>query len=116
MFRWSIFTLAALSALLCAVSSPAGFQPTSPSWPQFRGPNRDDISPDKGLLQAWPKDGPALLWKHNGVGGGYSSVTMTGNKVFTLGNRGSDTYAYALDRNSGNQLWETKIGVAGGNL
>src|SRR5882762_4164980 len=101
MFRWSILSFVALIALLSACAKPAEFQPqtSSPqtsSWPQFRGPNRDDISPDKGLLQEWPKDGPPLAWKESGVGAGFSSVAIAGNKVFTLGNRGSDTYVYAL--------------------
>ncbi|MBN1443690.1 MAG: hypothetical protein JXA90_13355, partial [Planctomycetes bacterium] len=39
-------------------------------WPQWRGPNRDDISSDKGLLTKWPSGGPALVWKATGLGGG----------------------------------------------
>src|SRR5262245_59413808 len=40
-------------------------------WPQWRGPNRDGISPEKGLLKTWPKDGPNLAWQANLGGAGY---------------------------------------------
>ena len=36
--------------------------PSSTDWPQWRGPNRDGISRETGLLQAWPKTGPPLVW------------------------------------------------------
>ena len=34
-----------------------------PGWPQWRGPRRDGISDEKGLLASWPEGGPKLLWK-----------------------------------------------------
>ena len=37
-------------------------------WPQWRGPNRDGISKETGLLKEWPKAGPKLLWKAEGLG------------------------------------------------
>ena len=54
-------------------------------WPQFRGPRRDDVSTDTGLLKAWPKNGPPLIWEAKGAGRGYSSVSMAGGRVYTLG-------------------------------
>src|SRR5688572_14051589 len=98
MFRGSVFTMAALMALLSVVSGPAASQSGETSWPQFRGPNRDEISTDRNLLRAWPKQGPPLAWKAQGVGEGFSSVAVAGGKVFTMGNRGSDSYVYALDK------------------
>ena len=32
-------------------------------WPQWRGPNRDGLSPEVGLLRQWPASGPRLLWQ-----------------------------------------------------
>src|SRR5580704_16242289 len=51
--------------------------------PQFRGPSRTGVSEDKGLLKEWPKDGPAVVWKCPGVGDGFSSVSIAGDRVFT---------------------------------
>ena len=42
-------------------------------WPQWRGPNRDGISKEKGLLQEWPTEGPTLVWQKNELGDGYST-------------------------------------------
>ena len=70
-------------------------------WPQFRGPHRDNISPDKGLLQEWPREGPAEVWKATGVGKGFSSVSVAGDKVFTMGDQGDSGFVFALDRDTG---------------
>ena len=49
----------------------AGPQEAKPGeWPTWRGPNRDGISPETGLLTEWPADGPPLLWTANGIGTG----------------------------------------------
>src|SRR5438105_15611724 len=55
-------------------------------WPQFRGPHRDDISPDQGLLKQWPKNGPRIVWKAKGIGSGYSIVTLAGGTIVNLAN------------------------------
>src|SRR5262249_28354869 len=77
---------------------------------------RDDVSTDKGLLKEWPKEGPPLAWKATGVGGGYSSVSVAGGKVYTLGNKGRSTHLFALDRQTGKQLWSAEVGPSGGDL
>jgi len=94
---------------LLAVSSAA-------DWPQFRGPNRDDISKETGLLKSWPKDGPPLVWQAKDLGGGYSSVSVAGDRIFTLGNKGSISKVVALDRVNGKIIWSADVGQAGGNL
>jgi len=66
-------------ALLYATIPPA--VAAEPNWPQFRGPNRDDISADKGLLTEWPKDGPPLVWKATGIGGGIDRLRGEGGET-----------------------------------
>lgn len=79
-------------------------------WPQFRGPNnRDAISPDKGLLKEWPADGPTLAWKAENLGTGFSSVSIAGGKVFTMGDRDDSCWIVALDLKDGKELWAAKI-------
>lgn len=114
MSRWSM-----LVVWLLFMASSAGLgaaEATSANWPQFRGPNRDDISPDKGLLRQWPKDGPRLLWKAKGLGGGYSTVAIAAGKIFTLGNLKGQTFVVAMSQVDGKQLWATELGKQGGNL
>lgn len=85
-----------------------------PDWPQFRGPHRDGLSPDTGLLQTWPADGPPLAWKAEGVGTGFSSVAVVGDKVVTMGDVGDACHVFAVRRADGKKVWQAKVGKAGG--
>jgi hypothetical protein len=85
-------------------------------WPQFRGPNRDDISQETGLLKSWPKDGPPLVWQAKELGSGYSSLSVAGDRVFTLGNKDKVSKVIALDRDNGKPVWSAEVGPAGGHL
>ena len=84
-------------------------------WPQWRGSERDGISREKGLLQAWPEGGPKLAWKTQGLGVGYSSVSVTGGKIYTLGDLDDGSYAIAIKESDGSPVWKTQIGEAGGH-
>ena len=66
------------------------------SWPQWRGPNRDGISHETGLLDAWPESGPPIVWKASELGGGYSSVAVAAGRVFTMGKFGGETRLVAV--------------------
>ena len=106
MNRRSLFFFLAPAALVCLAAGA--------DWPCFRGAKRDNRSPDTGLLKEWPKDGPELLWKATGVGQGFSSVSVAGDRVYTMGNKDGSAYLFALDRKKGGApLWEVKIGDGG---
>lgn len=79
-------------------------------WPQWRGPQRTGISTETGLLQLWPESGPPLQWQIPGIGEGYSSVSIADDRIFTMGNIGSDEYVFALDLTTGQMLWRTRNG------
>jgi outer membrane protein assembly factor BamB len=79
-------------------------------WPQWRGPDRSGVSLETGHLQVWPKDGPKLLWTFKNAGSGHSSCAIVGDKLYTLGTRGTDEVVLALDVNKGTELWFAKIG------
>jgi len=81
-------------------------------WPQWRGPGRDGKSPETGLLQSWPEGGPPLAWKATGLGAGFSSVAVAGERIYTLGDYGDAQYAIALARDGGGLVWKTPIGPA----
>ena len=49
---------------------------TAPYWPAFQGLRGDNVSDDTGLLREWPADGPPLMWTAEGIGQGYSSVSL----------------------------------------
>ena len=106
--RW----LAAVGLLLSLPLTGSSLR--SADWPQWRGPNRDGLSAETGLLKAWPKSGPKLLWKATGLGVGYSSIAIAKGKIFTMGDQKDASYLLALDL-SGKELWKTKLGKTGGN-
>ena len=71
-------------------------------WPQWRGPNRDGISKETGLLKEWPKDGPKLLWQVKDIGDGYSTPAVVGDRLYALGNKGLDEeFVHALSVSDG---------------
>ena len=85
---------------------------TGGHWPQFRGPNRSNVSPDSGLLKEWPKDGPPLLWKATNLGGGMGTVAVAEGRVYLLVFRDGIEYAVALDRGTGKEVWAASLGKA----
>src|SRR6516162_8180970 len=84
-------------------------------WPGWRGPERTGVSRQTGLLHQWPPGGPKLLWKATGLGGGYSTPSIAGGRLFVMGSRGDDEYVMALDLKDGRQLWSTRVGLVGEN-
>lgn len=105
--------------LLCAafvlVFSVPVLAAASADWPQFRGPNRDDVSTETGLLKEWPADGPKLVWTGTGIGSGYSTVSVVGGKIFTMGDKDGSSHVFALNEADGKIVWSTKVGKPGGN-
>ena len=71
-------------------------------WPQWRGPNRNAISTEQGLLQQWSTDKPPpTRWQASGLGGGDAGVVVRGGMVFTIGAQGSNVFCTALDEQTG---------------
>jgi outer membrane protein assembly factor BamB len=110
--RWILVpaALVAVLSLSTAVSNRA-----SDDWPQWRGPNRDGISTERGLLQSWPPSGPPPAWRATGAGAGYSSFAVANGRLYTLGARRDREYVIAYDAASGKQLWATDHGRRFGN-
>jgi outer membrane protein assembly factor BamB len=81
-------------------------------WPQWQGPQRDATSKETGLLQAWPKAGPPLTWRINGLGGGYSSPSVAKGRLFGMSSRGADEVVWALNEQDGKEVWVTRLGQA----
>lgn len=104
------FILTAAVALLSLASQAAA--QTAALWPQWRGPNRDGISKETGLLKQWPADGPPLVWKATGAGAGYSSFSIADGKLYTMGLRGNREFVIAFDVATGKEAWATAHGSA----
>jgi outer membrane protein assembly factor BamB len=78
-------------------------------WPQWRGPKRDDVSQETGLLKNWPRSGPPIAYTTRGLGGGYSTPSVAGGRVFGMGFRGDDEIVWALNEANGEMIWSRRI-------
>jgi len=107
MLKW--FSLSLLTVTLTLTLQAA-------DWPQWRGPNRDGISQDTGLLQEWPEGGPKVRWKRTDIGTGYSTPVVVGGKVFVQTSKGKEEFALCLDEKSGKDVWMERIGDVGAGV
>jgi outer membrane protein assembly factor BamB len=89
----------------CCFANAAEFD-----WPQWRGPDRSDVSKETGLLKKWPAEGPKRLWLFENAGNGYSGPAIANGKYFTIGTRDNSECVIALDANIGKELWTAKLG------
>jgi len=95
-------TVVFLSVLACG--SPAA------DWPQLRGPDRNGISKERGLLKEWPEAGPPLAWRTAGLGGGYSAPSIAAGRIYGMSNRGDEEVVWALSETDGKELWVKPLG------
>jgi outer membrane protein assembly factor BamB len=83
-------------------------------WPQWRGPQRNGLSSEAGLLKEWPTDGPTLRWKVADVGSGYSTPAVVADRLYLLANEGlDDEFVRALSVKDGKRAWSTRLGKVG---
>ncbi|NLX97844.1 MAG: PQQ-binding-like beta-propeller repeat protein [Rhodopirellula sp.] len=103
---------AALTTMLVHAAGPqAADKSPQPSWPDFHGPGRTNISPETGLLKQWPADGPPRIWTYSDCGSGYSGVTIAEGMIFTAGDFDEGEMLIALDMD-GKLLWKAPNGEA----
>ena len=79
-------------------------------WPQWRGPQRTGLSNETGLLKQWPAEGPRKVWSINGLGEGYGSLAIKGDRILVQGTNGSASVVYCLNRADGKTIWSAALG------
>jgi len=80
-------------------------------WPQWRGPNRDDVSTETGLLKKWPASGPKRAWVNEDAGLGYSGFAISGGKLYTMGLYDAEEKVVCIDAATGKKLWDSLVGA-----
>jgi outer membrane protein assembly factor BamB len=105
--------VAALAAGLCVslVAQSGPRRVRAGDWPELRGPNRDGVSVEKGLINTWKLNGENFLWRV--PYGGRSTPVVMGNRVYVQNPSGRGDQLQerimALDADSGKTVWEYKI-------
>jgi len=103
--------VASIGVLLSAQS--AARRVSLGDWPEARGPNRDGISQETGLIDKFALNGENFLWR--APYGGRSAPIAVGNRVCVQNpaGRGADLQerVICLDADTGKVLWEYKFNV-----
>lgn len=105
-------TLRIAMFLICSLIAAAAL--VAGDWPQWRGPDRDGISKETGLLKQWPTDGPKLVWQVKDIGSGFSTPAIVGDRIYLLSNNGlTDEACLCLKLKDADHLWSTHLGKVG---
>jgi outer membrane protein assembly factor BamB len=103
--RWTTGAL----ALALAATLPATAPAAAEDWPQFRGPRRDGVSGETGLLRDWAGGGPKQVWRKS-IGEGFSGIAVRGDRLFTMALDGENETALCLRAADGERVWATAVG------
>jgi outer membrane protein assembly factor BamB len=110
--------MARMFAAAAACLFPMTLSLSAADWPQWRGPNRDGVSAEKGLLKQWPSEGPKLLWKADLGGVGYGSPAVVGDRLYILAAEdaaeGRKEFAVCLNTKDGTPVWKKDLPVGEG--
>ncbi|MDW8223584.1 MAG: PQQ-binding-like beta-propeller repeat protein [Gemmatales bacterium] len=82
-------------------------QATDSAWPGWLGPNRNGISPERGLLESWPEAGlkERERWRVP-IGSGYSSPIVVAGRVYVMDYRKPHERLVCFDAATGQLLGE----------
>ena len=103
------------AALIVVGAVSLGGQSASFDWPQWRGPDRNGLSKETGLLSQWPRSGPTVAWSAAMLGAGYGSIAVQGDRVYVQGMRNRQSVVSTLNRADGKVVWVRILGPAGDN-
>src|SRR5207244_10971950 len=106
--------LGALVLVVSVVTSAQGPRRVAlGDWPEARGPNRDGVSPETGLVDRWALNGQNFLWR--APYGGRSAPIVMGNRVYVQNPSGRgptlQERVMALDADTGSVVWEDKFNI-----
>lgn len=92
----------------------AGFV-SADDWTGFRGNNSDGKSAEANLLAQWPDDGPELIWTADALGTGFSSVSISGDHLFTCGDIGDEQCVFCVSTVDGSEVWRSAVDASNEN-
>jgi outer membrane protein assembly factor BamB len=104
-----LFSFAALCAF-ALMPMMMGTIATEADWPQWRGPLRNGLSSETGLLKQWPEKGPTVTWSITNLGEGYGSLAIRADSIYVQGTRGAESAVFCLNRADGKTIWSVSLG------
>src|SRR5215831_9871424 len=69
--------------IVCGALAILALDAWADDWPQWMGPNRDDVWAEKGIVETFPAGGLKVLWRIP-IAGGYSGPAVAAGKVFVM--------------------------------
>ena len=97
---------------MALASVAAGQSSPGLDWPQWRGPDRNGLSQESGLMKPWPASGPPHVWSISNLGAGYGSISIKGNRIFAQGSNERQSIVFSLNRADGKGVWSKALGPA----
>lgn len=95
--------------LVLTLSAAAALAADRFDWPQWRGPDRSDVSKETGLLKEWPAGGPKRLWMFENAGVGFAGFAISQGRVYTLGTRDNSEILLCLNAADGREVWASPM-------
>ncbi len=100
-------TPAAVAVIVVAAAGVFAAFAEDTDWPQYRGPNRDGVSSETGLLGEWPEGGPREIWRTS-LGHGFSGISISAGRIYTMIGAGSEEFVVCLDVATGKEIWRRR--------
>jgi outer membrane protein assembly factor BamB len=94
--------------IFCIPTFIFALQTSALDWPQFQGPNRDAVSLERGILKTWPESGLKVIWRKP-LGEGFSGISVSGGKLFTMFDQGADQFVICMDAGTGKEIWRARL-------
>lgn len=105
-YMFSLLLLGALALIPITTGNTAA----EAEWPQWRGPLRNGVSSETGLVKQWPPVGPTALWTISNLGEGYGSLAIKADRIYVQGTSGAASAVFCLNRADGKTIWSTSLG------
>ena len=113
MLRKTVLFIAALLIVGVTAGAQGPRRIALGDWPEMRGPSRDGVSLETGLMDRWALNGESFLWR--APYGGRSAPVVMGNRVYLQNPSGRGTErqerVMALDTDTGRVIWEYKFNI-----
>ena len=109
--RYLPTAILACPLLVVATSISTVQTASADDWPQFLGLNRNGISQETGLIDAWPTGGLKEVWRAKG-GVGMSGVAVRGDIACTLIQSEGQQRVLAINAKTGANVWSTPVVAA----